>query len=55
MKPSFLHLGEKGVMILCRYLSTPAGFTFLTEANYTANELKKWHSVSIFCSVLTCN
>ncbi|KAL4236760.1 hypothetical protein ACF0H5_005145 [Mactra antiquata] len=43
MKPSFLHLGEKGVMILCRYMSTPAGFTFLTEANYTTNELKKWH------------
>ncbi|XP_045157719.2 rapamycin-insensitive companion of mTOR-like isoform X2 [Mercenaria mercenaria] len=44
MKPSFLHLGEKGVMILCRYMSTPAGFKFLTDANYTLNELKKWHS-----------
>ena len=46
MKPSFLHLGEKGVMMLCRYMSTSSGFKFLTEANYTMNELKKWHNVS---------
>ena len=45
MKPSFLHLGEKGVMILCRFMSTPTGFKFLTDANYTTNELKKWQNV----------
>lgn len=48
MKPSFLHLGEKGVMILCRFMSTPAGFKFLTDANYTNNELKKWQNVSVY-------
>ena len=46
MKPSFLHLGEKGVMMLCRYMSTAEGYKFLMDANYTLNELKKWQAVS---------
>ncbi|WAR23308.1 RICTR-like protein [Mya arenaria] len=51
LKPNFLHLGEKGQMILCRYMSTQSGFRFLTEANYTMNELKKWHTSFNTCYV----
>ncbi|KAK3609904.1 hypothetical protein CHS0354_036667 [Potamilus streckersoni] len=43
LRPSFLQLGEKGVLILCRFMSIPKGFKFLMDANYTMTELKKWH------------
>ncbi|XP_019620520.1 PREDICTED: rapamycin-insensitive companion of mTOR-like [Branchiostoma belcheri] len=43
MRPSLLHLGDKGAMLLIRFLSISKGFTFLSEVNYTANVLDKWY------------
>ncbi|CAH1775574.1 unnamed protein product [Owenia fusiformis] len=43
MRPSMLHLGDKGALLLCRFLSIPSGFKFLRDANYINNELDKWH------------
>ncbi|XP_064605282.1 rapamycin-insensitive companion of mTOR-like [Liolophura sinensis] len=43
MRPSLLHLGDKGALMLCRLLSVPKGFKYLSEANYVSNELEKWH------------
>lgn len=45
MRPSLLHLGDKGALMLCRLLSVPKGFKYLAEANYVNNELEKWHKV----------
>ena len=46
MRPSVLHLGHKGSMLLARFLSIPKGFRFLQDANYITQELEKWHEVS---------
>ncbi|XP_052097251.1 rapamycin-insensitive companion of mTOR-like [Mytilus californianus] len=42
LRPSCLHLGDKGVLLLCRLLSTPKGFKTLLAANYVTSELLKW-------------
>ncbi|KAK3090902.1 hypothetical protein FSP39_015586 [Pinctada imbricata] len=42
LRPSCLHLGEKGVLLVCRFLSIPKGFKLLFDANYTNNEFHKW-------------
>ena len=52
MRPSVLHLGDKGAMLLARFLSIPAGFKFLTDANYVDHELQKWYKVSIVPNTL---
>lgn len=41
-RPSLLHLGDKGHLLLIRFLSTTAGFTFLSDANFVQNELENW-------------
>nr|CAD7403074.1 unnamed protein product [Timema cristinae] len=42
LRPSLLHLGDKGLLLLIRFLSTPTGFTFLQDANFVSNELERW-------------
>ncbi|XP_063227632.1 rapamycin-insensitive companion of mTOR [Bacillus rossius redtenbacheri] len=42
LRPSLLHLGDRGLLLLIRFLSTPAGFTFLQDANFVSNELEHW-------------
>ncbi|GAB1606230.1 rapamycin-insensitive companion of mTOR-like, partial [Argonauta hians] len=42
-RPSVLHLGERGTMLLCRFLSHQRGFTALRDTNYIDNELARWH------------
>lgn len=41
-RPSLLHLGDKGHLLLIRFLSTTSGFTFLSDANFVQNELENW-------------
>ncbi|KAL8596171.1 hypothetical protein ACOMHN_021211 [Nucella lapillus] len=43
LRPSVLHLGDGGVMLLCRFLSLPSGFRSLRDANYIPSELERWH------------
>ncbi|XP_050401999.1 rapamycin-insensitive companion of mTOR [Patella vulgata] len=45
LRPSFLHLGHKGNMMLCKLLSTERGFKSLMEANFVSNELDKWEKM----------
>ncbi|ESO86448.1 hypothetical protein LOTGIDRAFT_129240 [Lottia gigantea] len=42
LRPSFLHLGQKGNMMLCKFLASPLGFKTLMDANFVVNELTKW-------------
>lgn len=49
LRPSVLHLGVKGALLLARLLSIPDGFKFLTDANYVDHELRKWRNVSFCC------
>ncbi|NP_001267775.1 RPTOR independent companion of MTOR, complex 2 [Aplysia californica] len=43
LRPSLLHLGEKGVMLLSRFVSTVQGFRALNDANFISSQLEKWH------------
>ncbi|XP_068106549.1 rapamycin-insensitive companion of mTOR isoform X2 [Hyperolius riggenbachi] len=43
MKPALSHLGDKGLLLLLRFLSIPKGFTYLNERGYVTKQLDKWH------------
>ncbi|XP_051751758.1 rapamycin-insensitive companion of mTOR isoform X1 [Ctenopharyngodon idella] len=42
MKPALSHLGEKGLLLLLRFLSIPKGFSYLNERGYVNKQLEKW-------------
>ncbi|XP_051960236.1 rapamycin-insensitive companion of mTOR [Xyrauchen texanus] len=42
MKPALTHLGDKGVVLLLRFLSIPKGFSYLNERGYVTKQLEKW-------------
>nr|XP_046231656.1 rapamycin-insensitive companion of mTOR-like isoform X2 [Scatophagus argus] len=42
MKPALTHLGDKGVLLLLRFLSIPKGFSYLSERGYITKEMEKW-------------
>uniref|UniRef100_A0A671R5S1 Rapamycin-insensitive companion of mTOR-like n=1 Tax=Sinocyclocheilus anshuiensis TaxID=1608454 RepID=A0A671R5S1_9TELE len=42
MKPALTHLGDKGVLLLLRFLSIPKGFSYLNERGYVTKQLEKW-------------
>nr|XP_055054336.1 rapamycin-insensitive companion of mTOR [Misgurnus anguillicaudatus] len=42
MRPALSHLGDKGLLLLLRFLSIPKGFTYLNERGYVNKELEKW-------------
>ncbi|XP_030048917.1 rapamycin-insensitive companion of mTOR [Microcaecilia unicolor] len=42
MKPALSHLGDKGLLLLLRFLSIPKGFSYLNERGYIAKQMEKW-------------
>ncbi|CAJ1070974.1 rapamycin-insensitive companion of mTOR-like [Xyrichtys novacula] len=42
MKPALSHLGDKGVLLLLRFLSIPKGFSYLSERGYISAEMDRW-------------
>ena len=42
LRPSLLHVGDRGLLLFIRYLSTPVGFNFLKNANFLNYELNRW-------------
>ncbi|XP_030004828.1 rapamycin-insensitive companion of mTOR-like [Sphaeramia orbicularis] len=42
MKPALTHLGDKGVLLLLRFLSIPKGFSYLNERGYITKQMEKW-------------
>lgn len=44
-RPSVLHLGEMGALLVTRYLSVQEGFKFLRSASFLDKELDHWHEV----------
>uniref|UniRef100_UPI0037E8DDC5 rapamycin-insensitive companion of mTOR-like n=1 Tax=Semicossyphus pulcher TaxID=241346 RepID=UPI0037E8DDC5 len=42
MRPALSHLGDKGVLLLLRFLSIPKGFSYLSERGYITAEMEKW-------------
>ncbi|XP_067087124.1 LOW QUALITY PROTEIN: rapamycin-insensitive companion of mTOR-like [Osmerus mordax] len=43
LKPALSHLGDKGLLLLLRFLSIPKGFSYLNERGYVNKQLDKWH------------
>ncbi|KAK1788330.1 hypothetical protein P4O66_016775 [Electrophorus voltai] len=52
LKPALTHLGDKGVLLLLRFLSIPKGFSYLNERGYVTKQLEKWQKFKgyIVCS-----
>uniref|UniRef100_UPI00398E897F rapamycin-insensitive companion of mTOR isoform X1 n=2 Tax=Pristiophorus japonicus TaxID=55135 RepID=UPI00398E897F len=44
MKPALTHLGDKGLLLLLRFLSIPKGFSYLNERGYVTKQLEKWQT-----------
>lgn len=44
LRPTLLHLGDKGLLLLISFLSIPLGFSFLHDAGFVATELDRWAS-----------
>ncbi|XP_028312751.1 rapamycin-insensitive companion of mTOR-like isoform X1 [Gouania willdenowi] len=42
LKPAVSHLGDKGLLVLLRFLSIPKGFSYLNERGYVSKQLDKW-------------
>lgn len=42
LNPDVLHLGEKGVLLLIKFLSTSLGYKTLNKNNFVQNEIKRW-------------
>lgn len=42
LNPNVLPLGEKGVLLLIRFLSIPVGYKMLSKNNFVTNEIKRW-------------
>ncbi|XP_056601916.1 rapamycin-insensitive companion of mTOR [Triplophysa dalaica] len=42
MRPALSHLGDKGLLLLLRFLSIPKGFTYLNERGYVDKQLEIW-------------
>ncbi|XP_040399238.1 rapamycin-insensitive companion of mTOR-like isoform X1 [Cygnus olor] len=42
MKPALSHLGDKGLLLLVRFLSVPKGFSYLNERGYVTKQMEKW-------------
>ncbi|MBN3289821.1 RICTR protein, partial [Polypterus senegalus] len=42
LKPALSHLGDKGVLLLLRFLSIPKGFSYLNERGYVTKQLERW-------------
>ncbi|XP_071486718.1 rapamycin-insensitive companion of mTOR-like [Diadema antillarum] len=42
MRPPLLHMGDKGALLLTRFMSTTKGFKYLHDVNYVAHELERW-------------
>ncbi|XP_056888315.1 rapamycin-insensitive companion of mTOR-like [Takifugu flavidus] len=43
LKPALSHLGDKGLLLLLRFLSIPKGFSYLNERGYVSKQMEKWH------------
>ena len=48
LRPSLLHLGDNGLLLLIRYLSLPSGLKFLRDANFIDFELIRWQKTFNF-------
>ncbi|XP_055941079.1 rapamycin-insensitive companion of mTOR-like [Argiope bruennichi] len=48
LRPSLLQLGDKGLLLLVRYLSVQSGFNFLRESNFLYGELERWQQIYNF-------
>lgn len=42
LNPDLLHLGEKGIFLLIRFLSIPSGFNMLRKNVFIMNEIVRW-------------
>lgn len=39
LRPNILHLGDRGLLLLVRFLSDAAGYKYLSESSFVTNQL----------------
>ncbi|XP_078485410.1 rapamycin-insensitive companion of mTOR isoform X2 [Ciona intestinalis] len=44
LRPTLLHLGDRGSLLVCRFISDPKGFEYLSQNHYLTRELGRWRS-----------
>ncbi|KAM3599348.1 uncharacterized protein V6R79_004163 [Siganus canaliculatus] len=42
LRPALTHLGDKGMLLLLRFLAIPKGFSYLNERGYINKQMEKW-------------
>lgn len=42
LNPKLLHLGDRGLLLLIRFMSRDSGFNLLNKKNFIVNEIKRW-------------
>lgn len=42
VNPELLHLGERGLLLLIKFLSVESGFNALNKNDFVSNEIKRW-------------
>lgn len=47
-RPTILHLGDAGIVFMARFVSHPAGLTYMRQTNLLDNELARWRET--FCA-----
>lgn len=47
MQPTLDHLGELGHRLLLKFMSTPAGFRYLSQTGFIEREMNAWFHVRV--------
>lgn len=42
LRPNILQLGDRGLLLLVRFLSNAAGYKYLSESSFVMNQLHNW-------------
>lgn len=48
LNPDLLRLGEKGLLLMIRFLSTETGFSVMNKNNFVINEIMRWDEIFNF-------
>lgn len=42
LRPNIIQLGDRGLLLLVRFLSNTAGYKYLSESGFVTNQLYNW-------------
>lgn len=42
LRPNIIQLGDRGLLLLVRFLSNVAGYKYLSDSSFVTNQLQNW-------------